>query len=553
MTACRLDGLPVELIHNLFGYFAAHEIFSIFSNVSLYLNGIINGYTSYHVNFQSINRTDFDLACQHIVPSQVVSMTLSNDEHTPGLMKIFVSRFQLSQFTRLKSLKLIEIGAEFWECIMTKLVELKDLRTLLYINPNRLDEWVSKVCSKTITKLDESLAKIYAPILPQLIRLRLSHGNYLKLVQLSNLRHLVLNQSDGALLRHISFAAPQLRSLDLSVFYEESYPEIIYPLPQVTRIVLDVQGNFLSINNIERMMTNLPRLKHMKLTGNCEKNVVDGYRLELKAKHLVSFEFSFCIYDILVSSDLDSFRTSFWLQEKQWFVCYYSKYFFTMSYLSKITDGHFVLPTYSTVLDDTYFYTRTVEYKSYFNNELLERRLHNIKKLTLSTTCNLSTVENNIDLNTIQILSIELLDEHFSLAQLISKMPSVHHLCISIGPKYLLKHIDWQIMENIRILEISCSAIALTDDTIAELSTIFPNTERLHIRCVCSIEMMLMFLDRFEHLLTASFQYTNFWLNFSEVSETAHSQLQLMQDLEQCSSNYPYTYRITSTAVHFWL
>ncbi|CAF0745360.1 unnamed protein product [Adineta ricciae] len=317
MTACRLDGLPVELIHNLFGYFAAHEIFSIFSNVSLYLNGIINGYTSYHVNFQSINRTDFDLACQHIVPSQVVSMTLSNDEHTPGLMKIFVSRFQLSQFTRLKSLKLIEIGAEFWECIMTKLVELKDLRTLLYINPNRLDEWVSKVCSKTITKLDESLAKIYAPILPQLIRLRLSHGNYLKLVQLSNLRHLVLNQSDGALLRHISFAAPQLRSLDLSVFYEESYPEIIYPLPQVTRIVLDVQGNFLSINNIERMMTNLPRLKHMKLTGNCEKNVVDGYRLELKAKHLVSFEFSFCIYDILVSSDLDSFRTSFWLQEKQ--------------------------------------------------------------------------------------------------------------------------------------------------------------------------------------------------------------------------------------------
>ena len=101
---------------------------------------------------------------------------------------------------------------------MTKLVELKDLRTLLYIDRNRLDGCVSEMCCKTVTGLDVSSAEIYAPIISQLIRLRLSHGSYLKSVQFLNLRHLVLNRSGGALLKLISCAAPQLQSLDLTAF-----------------------------------------------------------------------------------------------------------------------------------------------------------------------------------------------------------------------------------------------------------------------------------------------------------------------------------------------
>ena len=241
MSNCRLDRLPVELIHHLLSYFSAHEIFHSFIHVSSYIDAILLVYSNYRINFKSISRTNFDLICQHVVPDQVVALTLSNDENTPGLIDLFLSRFQVNEFTRLQSLRLFEIGADFWEIIITQMVELKHLRSFCFFPSNRGNSWVCNLPSNNLTELDKSLFERYAPVLPQLYQLRLCHGDYLNSVQFPCLRRLLVERSTTDLIQHISVVAPQLEWLETS-FSDDVLPkELIRPLPRLNRLVLRIQ------------------------------------------------------------------------------------------------------------------------------------------------------------------------------------------------------------------------------------------------------------------------------------------------------------------------
>jgi len=251
MNSCRLDNLPVELIHHLLTYFSAHEIFYTFINVTSYINAVLLPYSNYIINFKSITKTNFDLICQHIIPDQVIALTLSNDEDTPGLIELFISHFQINQFTRLQSLRLFDIGPDFWEIIIGKLVELKNLRSFSYFSSDRTDSWVCKLPAKDVTLLDKYLADTYAPVLPQLHQLRLCHGKFLKSIGFPCLRHLVLERSSVDIIKHICSVAPKLRSLDTSFLNNALTTEWIFPLPQLNRLVLRVQGKIFNRLNYQ--------------------------------------------------------------------------------------------------------------------------------------------------------------------------------------------------------------------------------------------------------------------------------------------------------------
>jgi hypothetical protein len=251
MNSCRLDNLPVELIHHLLAYFSAHEIFYTFINVTSYINAVLASYSNYKVNFKSITKTKFDLICQHIIPDQVIALTLSDDEETPGLIELFLSRFQINQFTRLQSLRLFEIGPDFWEIIISKLVELKDLRSFSFFSSSRSDSWVCKLPANDVKLLDKCLADTYAPVLPQLHQLRLCHGDFLKSIEFPCLRHLVLERSSLDIIKHVCSVAPKLKSLDTSFSDDALTTELILPLPQLNRLVLRLQGKILNSLNYQ--------------------------------------------------------------------------------------------------------------------------------------------------------------------------------------------------------------------------------------------------------------------------------------------------------------
>ncbi|CAF4693444.1 unnamed protein product, partial [Rotaria magnacalcarata] len=137
-----LDELPIEILHILFSYLLAHEIFYSFLNINSYLDAAIVSYPNYQLNFQSISKYYFDLVCQHISPKRVIAITLSDDNDTCGQSEIFLSRFQIDQFVKLRSLTLIRI----------------ELKSLKYINLHlhKLDQLVSLTCDLTLN--DSSFA-----------------------------------------------------------------------------------------------------------------------------------------------------------------------------------------------------------------------------------------------------------------------------------------------------------------------------------------------------------------------------------------------------------
>lgn len=242
MSCCLLDHFPVELIHYLFNYFSTHEIFYTFTNVSAYIDDVLRSYSNYSINFKSISRKDFEIVCQRILPDQVISLTLSDDEETPGQVERFLSRFQINQFTRLRSLTIIDVGADYWEEIMTKLVDLHELCSFIYEPTSTIHSWLCEISDENVTELDQRLFHSYAPVLPQLNRLKLSHGDFLGSVQFRSLRHLIIRKCRSDILQRISHAAPQLKSLELALECNLSNNEFHFSFEQLNRLILRIEG-----------------------------------------------------------------------------------------------------------------------------------------------------------------------------------------------------------------------------------------------------------------------------------------------------------------------
>jgi hypothetical protein len=106
---CFFDLIPVELLDTIVTYFFAHEILHSFSDVSDHVNALLLIYSTYRLNFQSIQISDFNLICHRIRPEKVIYLKLSDDNNTPGLSEHFFSKFQIEQFAQLRSLTLSEI------------------------------------------------------------------------------------------------------------------------------------------------------------------------------------------------------------------------------------------------------------------------------------------------------------------------------------------------------------------------------------------------------------------------------------------------------------
>jgi hypothetical protein len=101
-----LDRFPVELIFNIFTYLTAIEIVDSFYSFSRYLRECIRSYEEYRINLKSIHKSKFDRICNIIRPDQIMTLTISDDEETPGQMNLFFTRFPTfeNSFIRLEHL-----------------------------------------------------------------------------------------------------------------------------------------------------------------------------------------------------------------------------------------------------------------------------------------------------------------------------------------------------------------------------------------------------------------------------------------------------------------
>lgn len=112
MPDTDLEKLPTEMIYSIFNYLSAHHILQAFGDLNALFDARLSAYHGYQFHFKSLSRAHFDLVHHRVDPSQVVSLTISDLEDTPGLSELFLGCFQMTDFTQLRRLKLIDLEPE---------------------------------------------------------------------------------------------------------------------------------------------------------------------------------------------------------------------------------------------------------------------------------------------------------------------------------------------------------------------------------------------------------------------------------------------------------
>jgi len=245
---CWLDVLPVELVYTLFTYFSAHEILLVFSDVSDYINNVLNVYPAYQLDLKSIRKSDFDLIRHRILPEQVIALTLSDDNNTYVQSNLFLSYFQIEQFTRLRSLTLIQIEIKSLKSIFSHLHTLTELRSLSFnIETIRhtFPAWNGDYSNES-NRLKSFISTIYTRVLPQLNRICLNNSNDLISIPLPHLRQLKLAKISFDDLKIIFQNSPQLKSLDICVDMDMlNTPLMLPPSNQLIRLNLEIESKYL--------------------------------------------------------------------------------------------------------------------------------------------------------------------------------------------------------------------------------------------------------------------------------------------------------------------
>ena len=246
--SCCLNQFPIEIFHIIFEYLWAHDILYSFRNISDYIDNILSSYQYYVVNFKSIRRSHFNLVCQ-LHADQIISLILSDNVDTPKQSRLFQSKFSIEQFTRLRTLKCIEVDDED-DVIFPHLFTLPQLQSVeihlkfrvpLVIAPPSLRRFAIETSPKIQLNLDLGITLVQFKHLRELI-LPICPCSYLQRIfyeasQLTSLKisFIFLNPNDLTTLTNIHqySKAPPLTSLSLSLTENCKYISLLQTKPSI--------------------------------------------------------------------------------------------------------------------------------------------------------------------------------------------------------------------------------------------------------------------------------------------------------------------------------
>ncbi|CAF1411599.1 unnamed protein product, partial [Rotaria sp. Silwood1] len=337
----------------------------------------------------------------------------------------------------------------------------------------------------------------------------------------ANLRYLKLLRYSFDQLKTICLTTPQLKTLNVTVIHQTSKIEFQCQLNYLTRLVLQIDDFRVSMNEIEKFLINFPRLKHLELCTKSHIDLTNGHQWALLAKYWITLKFIFIITLHSIEKILDTFRTSFWIKEKHWFVAYDNNYLYTIPCsMYKHVDEFFQPPEYTTILKNATFYDNvkklTLNYNlidtchrfmnittleigcKYISVEILSAivNLIGVKNLTLNTSMNKSNIKylfNNmphLQNLSIDTLMTEITYEHFQ----------------NSGRNFsdFLQKIKGLQFEQIRTLTISEYHIINDSYTIHQLCHLFPYIERLHVS-IGRLDHIIQLINSFKYLSSISF------------------------------------------------
>ncbi|CAF1427871.1 unnamed protein product [Adineta steineri] len=325
--------LPNEILLTFFDYLDGDDLLHAFDGLNARINALLyKQYRRYYFDFSVLSKRNFDLICQQYIPliaDHILALHLSDSELTPGQISLFFSYIpSLRQFTHLRSLSFTYLRSK--DILLNVAIELPHLVQLTHLE--------FKSCS--IPDYDETDFELLTNNIWNLPNLTHCYFNIDKTEQQSfiipskissSLKYLSINNDvlNWNLINRLFQHTPNLKYLRAHIDCSKNGDGYIgSSFSTLTSLNIFIAGSHSS--KIIPFLQNTPNLHHLniRIAG---PNFIDGYQWEDLIRNyllkLKTFHFSMinlhCIRlmtEEQIHELMHSFRSSFWIDEHQWFV-----------------------------------------------------------------------------------------------------------------------------------------------------------------------------------------------------------------------------------------
>lgn len=322
--------LPIEVLHLIFDRLDYKTILYSVRPVCTQLYAVVNSYDRYVIDSAKSNTTDLKRYTRFIPPNMIVSLTL----YWYDIENWFLSAFDVHQFTQLRFVSLS-----------------------LYSPNNSLDPFLEHIASCPLLSLTVCLNQFFPVnqrtkallsnmmMLPRLRKLELKIFKLLidgsAPIAEYALQHLTIDACTFTQYRNILHAYPHLRKLTIEDLTTNTVDEATVSSANETCCstlkYLSVKNCHLPIVNLQSVLSWTTSLIDLTLTATrfVFDSIFEGHFWEefitITLPFLEHFKFSFrcvdisSVVDLSLESIITAFRTTFWLNEKQWLVsCNYT-------------------------------------------------------------------------------------------------------------------------------------------------------------------------------------------------------------------------------------
>ncbi|CAF1215750.1 unnamed protein product [Rotaria sordida] len=325
-----LELLPNEILLDIFNYFNGVELLRIFYGLNTRLNFLLHDrFLNCSFKFNSVSKHDFDIICQQYLPTMadyIITLDLTDNDDTPTEIELFLSYSpSFKQFIHLRSLSLFNLRS--YPTLMKILEECHHLCNLTHLGlfhcyqDGQIDFQLIVNHIWSLPKLTHCTIGIGVT---GLCFFRTPTNTSLSLEYVSIERIQVKLDQINRLFEY----TPALKCLSISVvsFVDSDY----IPSPLPTLIDLSISSCFTcNASNMVILLQNTPNLHRLNIDLSSE--IVDGNRWEEIIRNylpnLQIFQLKMKItlsprqnIQERVDNLINSFQTSFWIDEHQWYV-----------------------------------------------------------------------------------------------------------------------------------------------------------------------------------------------------------------------------------------
>ena len=322
--APTLSTLPVEILYQILDYLDTATILLSVRYVAKTFYLISNSFNRYHIDFGALSKRHFDIICRLIYPQNVICIILSNEDTTPGQIDLFLTRFRIYYFPHLRSLTLRSIDWTELHGILTNTLPSSLISFSIHSQ--------GRQSKSTLCLLSQRLTQSNLQSFSLNTHAHQIEGIF-KNISESSLIHLTVGIITFNEYQIILRYCPQLQTLRMDDCWisdtDQCFPTNSYR--QLTSLTL--QDTNRSFEQLEHFLSLSPSIIELKIINSLStpNSLIDGSKwkmliktklLSLRFFHFVFYQVNLRIYqcDADVEVLIEPFRSSFWLEDKQWFV-----------------------------------------------------------------------------------------------------------------------------------------------------------------------------------------------------------------------------------------